>query len=46
MITQRVCESIRIRGSDEPSKLDMIFTRDPSEIVTVNYNCPYGRVTI
>ena len=43
MVTQQVEETTRIRGGDEPSRLDLIFTMDPNEDDNIRYNCPLGK---
>ena len=43
MITQHVKEMTRIRGNDTPSRLDLVFTKDPREIGDIKYRCPLGK---
>ena len=43
MVIQQVEEATRIRGEDEPSRLDLIITKDPTEIERIKYSCPLGK---
>lgn len=43
LLTQHVKESTRMRGTNEPSRLDLIFTKDPHEISEINYLCAVGK---
>ena len=43
MTTQHVSKPSRVRRSDEPSSLDLIFKNSPNEIEMANYNCPLGK---
>ena len=43
ILTQHVKETTRMRGTNEPSRLDLIFTKDPHEIGEVNYLCSIGK---
>ena len=42
-LTQIIKEKTRIRGEDEPSRLDLVFTKDPNDIKNVAYRCPLGK---
>ena len=42
-LTQWVNEHTRYRGSEEPSRLDLIFTTDPGIIQELNYKSPIGK---
>ena len=39
---QHVNEYTRLRGTDHPSMLDLIFTRQPEDITHINYSAPLG----
>ena len=40
---QHVNQPTRFRGNDRPSKLDLIFTRQPEDITDLNYGAPLGK---
>ena len=40
---QHVNQPTRFRGTDNPSKLDLIFTRQPEDITNINYGAPLGK---
>ena len=43
MITQHVKQATRFRGEDTPTKLDLVFTKDPSEVGNIVYGSPLGK---
>lgn len=43
IMTQWVTENTRFRGSDEPSRLDLVFSRGTDEISSVKYVSPLGK---
>ena len=43
LLTQWIDCETRFRGSDNPSRLDLVFTSDPECIETVSYECPLGK---
>ncbi len=42
-LTQWVEENMRYRGNDEPSRLDLIITREPDIIEALKYGSPIGK---
>ncbi len=42
MMIQWVKENTRIRGEDEPSRLDLIFTKS-MDLKDISYMCPLGK---
>ena len=40
---QHVNQPTRVRGTDRPSMLDLIFTRQPEDITDINYGAPLGK---
>ena len=40
---QHVKEYTRFRGTNHPSMLDLIFTRQPEDITDINYGAPLGK---
>ena len=42
-LTQHVKENTRKRGPEDPSLLDLIFTRQENEIDNINYYPPFGK---
>ena len=40
---QWVNETTRCRGDDEPSQLDLVFTKKPETKPTIDYQCPVGK---
>ena len=40
---QHVNKPTRCRGTDKPSMLDLIFTRQPEDITELNHNAPLGK---
>ena len=43
MMVQRVKENTRLRGDDEPARLDLIFTKDIEICDDIIYKCPLGK---
>ena len=42
-MTQWITEATRYRGEDEPSRLDLVFSKEPEVIETVRYKTPLGK---
>ena len=42
-LTQHIKEHTRVRGEDEPSRLDLTFTKDPNDVQNLKYLCPIGK---
>ena len=42
-LTQWIAEKTRFRGDDKPSRLDLVFTKDPDGIDDITYGCPLGK---
>ena len=40
---QHVEETMRCRGTDNPSTIDLIFTNEENHISKLNYGCPLGK---
>lgn len=43
MITQHLKDVTRVRGNDKPSRHNLVFMRDPTEVEDITYKCPLGR---
>ena len=43
LMTQWIDKETRFMGSDNPSRLDLVFTSNPESIDSVNYGCPLGK---
>ena len=42
-LTQHVKEITRFRGKDEPSRVDLIFSKEEESIDEISYQCPLGK---
>ena len=43
ILPQWVTENTRFRGNEEPSRLDLVFTKEPEIIENVTYKSPIGK---
>jgi len=43
IMTQWIEEKTRFRGSEEPSRLDLLLTKEADIIGKINYRCPLGK---
>ena len=43
VLTQHIEQYTRVRGTDNPSLLDLLFTRNENEVENIEYNSPLGK---